>query len=227
MGLLPLHRFRDARRQSSSEDIVVMSTAREFPENPPPITLLLKRVEAGDAAARNELLDLVYVKLRALAGRAVGDSNHGTLNASVLVNEAYLKLFASPRPSFRDHRHFFRKASHAMRSIVIDGIRKKRREKRTPPGERVLLDAVLNQFEAVPHDLLAVNELLESLGEVNARALLVFELRYFSRHLMREIADIVGISQRKAERDWDFAKAFLKRALSMGTTQEFTNGTSS
>lgn len=179
------------------------------------ITRLLQRWNEGDRSAAHELLPLVYDELKSLArGKMFRQSESNSLGASALVNEAYLKLFGGRDPQdWCDRQHFLRSASRAMRWILVDHARKKRRIKRTPPGDQVYLDGLVGSFEDRAQDLLALDESLRKLDEINPDLVRVVELRFFCGCTVEETARTLGFSTRKAERAWTAARAWLRGQL--------------
>jgi RNA polymerase sigma factor (TIGR02999 family) len=178
------------------------------------MTALLKRVASGDKTAEAELLPLVYAELHLIAERRLYRErpNH-TLQATALVNEAWVQLARATNMTWKDRAHFFALASKRMRCILIDYARRRNALKR---GESVTLP--LDETFAVSDEscpfLLDLDRALEKLDEVNARAARVVELRYFTGLTEDEIAEVEGVSSRTVKRDWEFARAFLYQQLS-------------
>jgi RNA polymerase sigma factor (TIGR02999 family) len=143
----------------------------------------------------------------ALRGQQPGNS----LQATELVNEAYLRLCGR---EWVDRHHFLAVAAHAMRSVIIDHVRAKGSQKRTPPGERRLLEEITDAHEARSLDLLALDEVLEKLATFDARAVRFVELRTFAELPMVEAAAVLGLSLRTAEREWQTLCAWLYKELS-------------
>lgn len=177
------------------------------------ITLILKRVQEGESAAREQLLALVMRELHDRARALVRHQAPGnSLQATALVNEAYLRLFPRDGCGFNDRAHFFRVASRAMRCVLVDAARAKRRIKRQT-GKRLPLEAHLALYEASAGDLLALEEALLRLGEREPRGEAVVELKFFGGRTDKEVAEILGISERTVEREWFASRAFLRREL--------------
>ena len=201
MGLSP-----SPRRfcQSSSERDVVVSE----------VTQILSRIESGDSGAAEHLLPLVYDELRKLATAKLAQEKPGqTLQATALVHDAYLRLVDDERPQQWDGRgHFFAAAAEAMRRILIDQARQKRRPKHGGDRCRVELDSAVAALNP-PGDLLALDEALARLAaEQPAKAELV-KLRYFAGLTLEEAAACLGISLATAKRHWAVARAWLYAAL--------------
>ena len=177
-------------------------------------TTLLRRSAGGDAAAGAALFESLYAELHRLAGGYLGGQGaEHTLQATALVHEAYLKLTGSDPTTWNDHQHFLATASRAMRQVLVDHARRKGRDKRRPDGQRVLLDELVEEAEERSRGLLAFDEALSQLAEVDPQAARVVELRFFVGLSVRETARVMELSGRRIERDWSFAKAWLKRTL--------------
>jgi RNA polymerase sigma factor (TIGR02999 family) len=183
------------------------------------MTRLLNAIEAGDPHAAGQLLPLVYEELRRLAAQKLAHEKPGqTLDATALVHEAYLRLVASgegaapQEPHWDSRGHFFAAAAEAMRRILIDNARRKRRPKHGGDRQRVELE------EAVParesrSDLLALDEALTRLAEQEPAKAQLVKLRYFAGLSLVEAAACLGISPATAKRYWSVARAWLYAAL--------------
>lgn len=183
--------------------------------NPSEVTQLLLRVKRGENGASEQLLRCVYRELHELAnGHMRAQRREHTLQATALVNEAYLRMFRSAEPGFSDRNHFLRVASRAMRCVLVDHAREKGRLKRTAGGQRLPLEELGQLFEEGAEDLVALDAALARLGETDARAVQVVELRFFGGRTEEEIAAILDVSLRTVERDWNAARAWLHRELS-------------
>jgi RNA polymerase sigma factor (TIGR02999 family) len=177
------------------------------------ITLILARVARGDASAREELLARVLDELRTLAnGHMRGQLREHSLQPTVLIHEAYLRLFREADVAFEDRRHFFRVASRAMRCVLVDHASSKGRLKRAG-GTRVPLADLCASYQERAHDLVALHEALEKLERLDARLVEVVELRFFGGRTQQEVAEIQGVNVRTVERDWRAARAWLQREL--------------
>ncbi|HEX5272451.1 MAG TPA: ECF-type sigma factor [Gemmataceae bacterium] len=178
------------------------------------VTRILSAVEAGDPSAAAELLPFVYDELRKLAAARLADEKPGqTLQATALVHEAYLRLVDGDRARRWESRaHFFAAAAEAMRRLLIDQARRKRRPKHGGDRTRVSLDEALCLREA-PDDLLALDEALQRFArEEPAKAELV-KLHYFAGLSLEEAGRAVGVSHRTAKRHWAYARAWLYAAI--------------
>ena len=179
------------------------------------ITALLERWRSGDAAAANELAELVYGDLHRLAAREMRREGGGhTLQTTALLHEAYLRIFRPEPVECKDRAHFFAVAAQQLRRVLVDHARRSNSEKRG--GDVVkfsLMDADGGGIPAFDARLLALNEVLTRLEELDPRAARVVELRYFGGLTEAEAADVLGISVATLKRDWDFAKTWLAAQL--------------
>lgn len=163
------------------------------------------------------LADDAYRELRAIAGRVFRGHPQGqTLAPTALVHEAYLRLAKEGRVEANSRTHFCSVAALAMRQILIDQHRKRQAERRGGKHDRVTLSAVEPIGSGADLDLLALNEALEELAELDARQSKVVELRFFGGLTMREIAEELDIALTTAEQDWRHARAWLTRCLTDG-----------
>ena len=178
------------------------------------LTHLIRRVRDGDLAAAAELLPRIYDELHDLARRQMRgqDKNH-TLQTTDLVGEVYVKLFGGKSGQVQDRRHFMMLAARAIRSILVDHARAKGRLKRSPVGARVVLDGLAEDFEERAQDLVALDEALDQLGGFDPDLLRLVELRFFVGLSVDETAGVLGISPRQAAREWNTAKAWLRKAI--------------
>ena len=178
------------------------------------VTQILERLNRGENGAADELLERIFEELHALARSHMrGQRPEHTLQPTALVHEAYLRLFRGTELGFKDRGHFLRSASRAMRCVLVDQAREKSRLKRSSAGERLPLEYLAEVFEERVPDLVALDEALERLAEIDARAVEVVEMRFFGGRTETEIAEILGISQRTVERDWSVARAWLCKEL--------------
>lgn len=167
------------------------------------------------AEALDRLLPLVYEELRGMARARLRAERPGhTLQATALVHEAYLRLRGEDAPPWAGRAHFFHAAAEAMRRILIEHARSRARVKRGGGRVRVDLDEVQFSHMPDPDELLAVDEAIRRLEEVDDRASDVVRLRYFAGLSVEETALALDISERTVMREWAYAKAWLKDALS-------------
>jgi RNA polymerase sigma factor (TIGR02999 family) len=179
------------------------------------VTRILSLIDQGDAAAAAELLPLVYQELRKLAAAKLAHERSGqTLQPTVLVHEAYLRLVDVNSPRQWDGRgHFFAAAAEAMRRILVENARRKRSQKRGGGLRRVDLDVVRVQTENRHEDLLALDEALTRLEDRWPEKARLVKLRYFAGLTMPEAAQAMKVSLATAERYWTFARAWLHAHL--------------
>jgi RNA polymerase sigma factor (TIGR02999 family) len=180
------------------------------------VTRILSAIEQGDPSAAEQLLPLVYNELRRLAAqRLVREKPGQTLQATALVHEAYLRLVnAEAASQWKSRGHFFAAAGLAMRRILVETARRKRRGKHGGGRQRVDLKEALDVAEPVVHDWLALDEALQRLEQADPVAARLVNLRYFAGLTTAEAAEALGISLRSAERNWTYARTWLHRALS-------------
>jgi RNA polymerase sigma factor (TIGR02999 family) len=179
------------------------------------VTTILKAIEQGERHAAEQLLPLVYDELRRLASEKMAQERPGqTLQATALVHEAYLRLVNTEREQHWNSRgHFFAAAAEAMRRILVERARSKRRVKRGGGGSRVELDEHLLVADDRVDELLAVHEALDELERHDAQAAALVKLRFFAGFEHQEAAEMLGLSRRAADRLWLLARTWLYRAL--------------
>ena len=180
------------------------------------VTRILSAIEQGDPRAAEQLLPLVYDELRKLAAQRLAQEKPGqTLQATALVHEAYLRLLDSERgQDWNSRGHFFAAAAEAMRRILVDNARRKRRPKHGGDQKRVPLDAIALPVEDRFHDLLALDEALTEFARQEPLKAELVKLRYFAGLSVEEAAACLGISPITAKRYWAVARAWLYAALS-------------
>jgi len=176
------------------------------------LTRLIESVQQGNRQAAAELLPLVYDELRKLAAAKMAAEAPGhTLDATALVHEAYLRLVGDQ--DFEGRRHFFAAAAEAMRRILVNHARNRKRLKRSSGRRRLeLLDQVGSLAED-PDLVLSLDELLTRLGEEDAAAAQVAQLRLFGGLSVEEAGAALGLSRAMAYRNWKYARAWLREAL--------------
>ena len=181
----------------------------------PDITEILDRLEAGDHAAHDALLEAVYDQLRALAESSMRQERPGhTLQPTALVHEAYMKLVDQTRVNWQGKTHFCAVAAQAMRRILVDHARWKNREKRGGAWRRIALHDAFLLTRDDHLDAAALHEALEKMRRLDERQAKVVELRLFGGMLNEQIADMLDISKRTVEREWRMGQAWLRRELS-------------
>jgi RNA polymerase sigma factor (TIGR02999 family) len=179
------------------------------------VTRILSAIEQGDPHAAEQLLPLVYDELRQLAAQKLAQEKPGqTLQATALVHDAYLRLVDSEQAQQWDSRgHFFAAAAEAMRRILINRARDKKRFKRGGDRQRVDLDRLAVVDDASDEDLLAMDDALEQLAQQSQDCAKLVKLRFFAGLTMQDAAACLGISRRTANRYWAFARVWLYDAL--------------
>jgi RNA polymerase sigma factor (TIGR02999 family) len=180
------------------------------------VTQILNAIDQGDSQAAEQLLPLVYTELRKLAALQLGQEAPGqTLDATALVHEAYLRLVTpTPERSFQGRQHFLAAAAQAMRRILVERARSRRRQKRGGQWARCDLS---DSAVAAPEDseeVLAVDEALDRLAAEDAQAAELVKLRYFVGLPIAEVAEALNVAPRTADRIWAYARAWLRDALS-------------
>ena len=184
--------------------------------SPGEFTLLLQRANAGDAGAADQILPRVYDELRRLAAARMAREAPGqTLQPTALVHEAWLRLGGDAQPSWKNRAHFFAAAAEAMRRILIDSARRKRAQRHGGAVEIVSSDHP--GFDIVSpladEELLRLHDALDALAVEDSRKAELVKLWYFVGLSRAEIAEILGISERTADRDLAYAKAWLGREI--------------
>ena len=174
---------------------------------------MLDALGCGEAKAE-ELLPLVYHELRRVAAARLAQERPGqTLQATALVHEAWLRVTSAAQPRWRDHHHFFRVAAETMRRILVDKARRRHRLRHGGDWERVDLDSVQVANPMPDEELLALDEALTRLAEVNPRAAELVKLCFFADLTQEQAARELGISVATAERTWTLARAWLFREI--------------
>jgi RNA polymerase sigma factor (TIGR02999 family) len=182
------------------------------------VTRILSQIESGDSNAAEELLPLVYQELRRLAAQKLAREKAGlTLQATALVHDAYLRLVdQEQQQKWNSRGHFFAAAAEAMRRILIENARRKKRLKHGGDHERVELDQVEIAVETPDDDLLALDEALTRLAAEDPVKARLIELRFFAGLSVEEAAVVLGISGITAKRYWRYARAWLRRTVKGG-----------
>ena len=191
-----------------------------MPTNSGEITVLLRRAGAGDAAAADALMPLVYDELRRIArGKMAGERRDHTLQPTALVHEAYFRLVEQTRVEWRDRAHFFGVAAAAMRRVLVDHARARLAAKRGDGAAVLSLDELEPAAdEAKLEEVLFVHAAIDRLEELDAKQARVVEMHYFGGLTMQEVADALGVSRRTVHRDWAMAKSWLQREASGNPT---------
>jgi len=188
---------------------------------PQQITQLLQAWRAGDQGALDHLVSLIYEDLHRLARQYMARErpNH-TLQATALVHEVYLRLFESAQPSWQDRAHFLAVCARTMRRILVDSIRHHQAVKRGGEAAPLCLQEAIAVAERPDADLLAVDDALAELAELDPRKGQLVELRFFGGLTVKEAAEVLKISEPTAFREWHAAKAWLRLELTRNRTGE-------
>lgn len=189
--------------------------------SPQEVTQLLADWDRGDKSAFDKLFPLVQGELRRIARRQMSHERPGhTLQATALVNEAYLKLVGQEGFEWRNRAHFYAVCAQVMRHILIDHARFHARDKRGGGTVQVSLEEALLVAEDRNDELVALDEALRFLEQVDPQKGKIVELRYFGGLSLEETAEVLDISPRTVRREWRRSKAWLYRLISEGAADE-------
>jgi RNA polymerase sigma factor (TIGR02999 family) len=179
------------------------------------ITLLLQGWRAGDRQATDQLLAVVYDELRRMAHFHLKNERSGhTLQSTALVHEAYFRLVGQDFPEWEGRSHFFAIAAQLMRQILVDYARRRRATKRGSGACMLALDEAIALPQRKDVDVVALDDALNTLAEVDPRQSRVVELRFFAGLSLEETAEVMGIATATVQRDWNAARAWLHREIS-------------
>jgi RNA polymerase sigma factor (TIGR02999 family) len=184
------------------------------------VTRILNAIEQGDPQAPGQLLPLVYEELRRLAAQRLAHEKPGqTLQPTALVHEAYLRLIDNKEgaeaegPKWDGRGHFFAAAAEAMRRILVDSARRKKRVKHGGGQQRVdLMDHDVPDL-TTPDEILALDEALSQLAQDDSEAAQVVQLHFFAGLSIEQVAETLGVSRASAYRQWSYARAWLRCAM--------------
>jgi len=189
--------------------------------HPDDVTQLLTAWREGDQGALDKLMPLVYDELRRIASRYMKRERPGhTLQTTALVNEAFLRMVGQQNVDWQNRAHFFGVAATVMRHLLVDRARANGRVRRGANPQQVTLEEGAAVSEQKGEDLLALDEALTKLNEIDERKVKIVELRYFSGLNAAETAEVLGVSEITIKREWLKAKAWLYRELTVGTQDE-------
>ena len=181
-------------------------------------TRIINAIEQGDPKAADGLLPLVYEELRVLAAQKMAQEKPGhTLQATALVHEAYIRLAGSEAQNWNSRTHFFGAAAEAMRRILIENARRKKRLRHGGDKQRVEMQDADLTIDAPCDDLIALDEALTKLGEEDPAKADLVKLRYFAGLTLEQAAEILGISRATADRYWSYARAWLFDQINKGS----------
>lgn len=178
------------------------------------ITALLIKWGGGDEAALHQLIPLVHREMHQIARRHMARERAGhTLQATALVNETFVRLVDAKAITFNDRAHFLAVCARVMRRILVDHARARLSEKRGGLAARVDFDETLAVSDERPHDVVILDDAMQALARFDERKSTVVELRFFGGLSVDETAAIVNVSPDTVMRDWQFAKAWLRRTM--------------
>lgn len=179
------------------------------------ITQLLESGRAGEPGAAARLMPLLYDELHAVAARHLrGERRDHTLQVTALVHEAFLELVEQEHQTYANRQHFLAIASQVMRRVLLHHAEKRRAQKRGGVADRVTLDEAMVQLDVRCADVLAIDDALKRLAALDEGKARIVELRFFGGLTAQECAEALGKSLRTVERDWRFARAWLRTQLS-------------
>ncbi len=188
-----------------------MQSDREPPRED--LTQFLLQLGLGHRDRADELMPYVYAELKAIALASIRHRDERTLQATALVNEAFLKLFDQDRLDVNDRQHFFRLAAKAMRQLLIDHARQRKAEKRGGDRNAVTLDEAVAAASGFDFDWLDLDAALSQLEQLDERQARVVELRYFAGLEVAAVAGVLGVSKSTVEQEWRTARAWLGMRL--------------
>jgi RNA polymerase sigma-70 factor, ECF subfamily len=184
------------------------------------ITEMLHRVRGGDRSVESDLVPLIYRQLHAIARNQMQrERRDHTLQATVLVHEAFLQLVGDSKIEWQNRAHFFALASRVMRRVLLHYARVARAQKRPGAHQQVELVSAVVAVEDQTIDLIALDEALSRLATWDARQSQIVEMRFFAGLSFEEIAEVLAISERTAKREWTMARAWLHKQLTCPAAQ--------
>lgn len=182
--------------------------------DPHDVTRLLKAWSSGDRQALDDLMPVVYAEVRKLARSYLRrERSDHTLQATALVNEAYMRLVDQREVHWQNRAHFFGIAAQMMRRILVDHARMRKREKRGSGEDPVLLDEALEVASDRNLDVVALDDALTALADLDSRQAKIVELRFFGGLSIEETAEVTQLSPATVKREWAGARAWLRREL--------------
>jgi RNA polymerase sigma-70 factor (ECF subfamily) len=210
-----LYNATKKRKNSHSLEILICGISNLVDETPNEITEKLIAWSKGDEAALDALIPAVYQELRRMADYYLRGENAGhSLQPTALVHEAYLRLIDQTKVDWQNRAHFFGVAAQMMRRILVDHAKAKHRVKRGGTATKVSLDETVNLSSERAAELVALDDALKVLDELDERKSRIVELRYFGGLTVDETAQVLGVSDKTVMRDWNLARAWLYQQLS-------------
>ena len=189
--------------------------------SPEGVTQLLKAWGNGEQKALDRLIPLVYTELHRLAHRYMGrERNAHTLQPTALVHEMYERLIDFKNVSWQNRAHFFGVSAQLMRRILVDYARSRRYRKRGGEWRQVSFNEAVAVFRNRQTDIVALDDALRTLADIDPRKSRVVEMRFFGGMSVKEVAEVLNVSQETVQRDWRLAKAWLLRELGEGTADD-------
>jgi RNA polymerase sigma-70 factor (ECF subfamily) len=219
IGLAPLavHRLESSREAARGSS---MST-QNLIESAHKITERLIAWSNGDAAALDDVITAVYQELRRMADRYLRKERlDHTLQTTALVHEAYLRLIDQTHVSWQNRAQFFAIAAQMMRRILVDHARTRQRDKRGGAAQKLSLDEVINLAQGDVADIVALDDALKALAEIDQRKSRVVELRFFGGLNIEETAEVLGVSTQTVVRDLRLSKAWLYQEIKRGADND-------
>jgi RNA polymerase sigma factor (TIGR02999 family) len=181
---------------------------------PKDMTVLLKRASSGDREAQNELAPLVYATLKSKAEAMMrGEQRSVSVQATVLVNDAFMRLVDGAAVDWQSRTHFYATASRVMRRVLVDHARARSRLKRGGGAGTVQLDEALTVSVESDNDILKLDEALTRLAEIDPEQAEMVTMRFFGGMSVQGVADALGRSKRSVEREWSMIKAWLRQEM--------------
>lgn len=189
--------------------------------SPQSVTQLLKAWGNGEQQALDQLIPLVYTELHRLAHRYMGRERiEHTLQPTALVHEAYERLIDLKHVTWQNRAHFFGVSAQVMRRILVDYARSRRYSKRGGEWRQIPLNEAVAVFRDRQTDIVALDDALRALADIDPRKSRVVEMRFFGGLSTKEVAKVLNVSQETVLRDWRLARVWLLRELSQGTADE-------
>ncbi|MEZ5344321.1 MAG: sigma-70 family RNA polymerase sigma factor [Pyrinomonadaceae bacterium] len=178
------------------------------------VTKLLKKAQTGDKKSLDEILKVVYNELRRVAENQLrNERDDHTLQATALVNEAYLRLLEQKDVDWKNRLHFFSIASEVMRRILVNYAVKRNAQKRGDGATKIALDEAVSFTRQKDFDIVALNEALTELADFDQKQARIVELRFFGGLTIEETAEVLEVSESTVKREWRIAKAWLKTRI--------------
>jgi RNA polymerase sigma factor (TIGR02999 family) len=197
-----------------------ISMTESYPRD---VTVLLQAWRHGEEGALDKLMTLIYGELRQIAHKFMVREHPGhTLQTTAIVNEAYLRLIDASQIEWKDRAHFFAVSANVMRRVLVDFARSRGRKKRGGDIRKVEIDEAILNLPNREADLVALDDALDALAEIDKRKAKVIELRFFGGLSMEETAAVLSVSPDTVRRDWRLARVWLCREMKGGACNNET-----